>query len=94
VAEIYGLKFSGLPAWFLWRTVYLMKIPTVSRKLNVVVDWAWDIFFKPNIVHVHLAQQQRFKQAHYAAGDFVFHKGEPGGAFFVVKAGQRRASLG
>ena len=87
VAEIYRLKFSGLLAWFLWRTVYLLKIPTFMRKLNVVVDWTWDIFFKPNIVQVHMAQQQRFKQAHYAAGDFVFRKGEPGGAFYVVKAG-------
>jgi NADH dehydrogenase len=87
VAEIYGLKFSGVIAWFLWRTVYLMKIPTIRRKLNVVVDWTWDIFFKPNPVRVRVAQQQRFKQAHYAAGDFVFRKGEPGGPFFVVKAG-------
>jgi len=37
VAEIYGLKFSGLIAWFLWRTVYLMKIPTIRRQLNVVL---------------------------------------------------------
>jgi CRP-like cAMP-binding protein len=36
---------------------------------------------------VRLAQQQRFKQAHYAAGDFVYRKGEPGIGFFVVKAG-------
>jgi len=74
-------------AGFLWRTVYLMKIPTIRRKLNVIVDWTWDIFFKPNIVQVRVAQQQRFKQAHYAAGDFVFRKGEPGGAYFVVKTG-------
>jgi len=87
VAEIYRLKFSGLLAWFLWRTVYLLKIPTFMRKLNVVVDWTWDIFFKPNIVQVHVEQQQRFKRAHYAAGDFVFRKGEPGGAFFVIKKG-------
>ena len=87
VAEIYRLKFSGLLAWFLWRAVYLLKIPTFRRKLNVVVDWTWDIFFKPNIVQVYVAERQRFKQAHYAAGDFVFRKDEPGGAFFVVKAG-------
>jgi NADH dehydrogenase len=87
VAEIYGLKFSGVIAWFLWRTVYLMKIPTIARKLNVIVDWTWDIFFKPNPVRVRVAQQQRFKQAHYAAGDFVVRKGEPGGPFFVVKSG-------
>jgi NADH:ubiquinone reductase (H+-translocating) len=87
VAEIYSLKFSGLLAWFLWRTIYLVKIPTFGHKLHVLVDWTWDIFFKPNIVEVSVAQQQRFKQAHYAAGDFVFRKGEPGGAFYIVKAG-------
>jgi len=87
VAEIYRLKFSGLVAWFLWRTVYLIKIPTVRRKLNVVVDWTWDIFFKPNVVQVRVAQQQRFKLAHYAAGDFVYRKGEAGAGVFVVKAG-------
>jgi hypothetical protein len=38
-------------------------------------------------VELRVAQQQRFKQAHYAAGDFVFRKGEAGGAFFVVKGG-------
>lgn len=87
VAEIYGLRFSGLVAWFLWRTVYLMKIPTVIRKLNVAVDWTWDIFFKPNIVQVHINEQPRFRQVHYGAGDFVYRKGEPGAGFFVVKDG-------
>jgi NADH dehydrogenase len=87
VAEIYGLKFSGLLAWFLWRSVYLLKIPTFRRKLNVVVDWIWDIFFKPNIVQVRPPVPQRFKQAHYGAGDFVYRAGEPDAGFFVVKAG-------
>ena len=87
VAEIYNLKFSGLLAWFLWRSVYLLKIPTFSRKLNVVVDWTWDIFFKPNVVQVRPPVPQRFKQAHYGAGDFVFRKGDFANAFFVVKAG-------
>jgi NADH:ubiquinone reductase (H+-translocating) len=87
VAEIYSLKFSGLLAWFLWRTIYLMKIPTFSRKLKVIVDWTWDIFFKPNVVQMRVERQQQFKQAHFAAGDYVFHKGDPGGAFFVIKSG-------
>jgi NADH:ubiquinone reductase (H+-translocating) len=72
VAEIYTLKFSGLVAWFLWRTVYLLKIPTIMRKLNVIVDWTWDIFFKPNVVQVRVAQQRRFRLAHYAAGRLCF----------------------
>jgi NADH:ubiquinone reductase (H+-translocating) len=87
VAEIYNFKFSGRLAWFLWRSVYLLKIPTFKRKVNVVVDWTWDMFFKPNVVQVRPPLQQQFKQAHYGAGDFVFHKGELADAFFVVKAG-------
>ncbi len=88
VAEIYRFKFSGLLAWFLWRCVYLMKIPTIGRKFNVVVDWTWDIFFKPNVVEVRAEQQQRFRRAHYAAGDFVCHKGDPAAGIFVIKAGK------
>ena len=87
VAEIYSLKFSGRFAWFLWRTVYLIKIPTIGRKLNVVLDWTWDMFFKPNAVQLRVSQQERFKQVHYATGDFVYRKGEPAVAFFVVKNG-------
>jgi NADH:ubiquinone reductase (H+-translocating) len=87
VAEIYGLQFSGLVAWFLWRSVYLLKIPTFRRKLNVIVDWTWDLLFKPNIVQVRPPVPQRFRQAHYAAGDVVSRKGEPGDGFFVIKAG-------
>jgi NADH:ubiquinone reductase (H+-translocating) len=87
VAEIYSFKFSGLVAWFLWRAIYLTKIPTFGRKLNVLVAWFWDIFFKPNIVQVRVAQQQRFKLAHYAAGDYVCRKDEPAVGVFVIKSG-------
>ena len=31
VAEIFGLRFSGFIAWWLWRTIYLMKLPGFER---------------------------------------------------------------
>ena len=40
---------------------FLSKTSGERRKLNVVVDWTWDIFFKPNLVELRVAQQQRFK---------------------------------
>ncbi|NJN64870.1 MAG: NAD(P)/FAD-dependent oxidoreductase [Acidobacteria bacterium] len=39
VAKILGVKLSGFPAWFAWRTVYLMKMPGISRKARVAADW-------------------------------------------------------
>jgi len=29
-AVVYGVKLSGFAAWFLWRGVYLAKLPTLS----------------------------------------------------------------
>ena len=37
VAKILGMKFSGPIAWFLYRTIYLFKMPGVLRKLRIAV---------------------------------------------------------
>ena len=58
VAVIYGVRLSGFIAWFLWRGVYLAKLPTLSRKLEVAINWACSIPFPPNIVQLPLSQKQ------------------------------------
>jgi NADH dehydrogenase len=58
VAEIYGVKLSGFVAWFLWRGIYLSKLPTFSRKLAVAIGWASAIPFPPNIVQIRLARKK------------------------------------
>ena len=52
VAEIFGLKFSGFLAWWLWRTIYLMKLPSWERKIRVALDWTLDLFFPRDIVYL------------------------------------------
>lgn len=55
VAEIRGFKFSGFFAWWLWRTVYLLKLPGVERKLRVASDWTLDLFFPRDVVLLKLS---------------------------------------
>jgi NADH dehydrogenase len=50
VAEICGFKFSGFLAWWLWRTIYLFKLPGLERKVRVAMDWTLDLFFRRDIV--------------------------------------------
>jgi NADH dehydrogenase len=50
VAEICGFKFSGFRAWWLWRTIYLFKLPGLERKVRVAMDWTLDLFFRRDIV--------------------------------------------
>jgi NADH:quinone reductase (non-electrogenic) len=52
VAEIRGLKFSGFFAWWLWRTVYLLKLPGIERKVRVALDWTLDLFFPRDIIYL------------------------------------------
>jgi NADH dehydrogenase len=52
VAEIKGFKFSGFFAWFLWRSIYLAKLPGLDRKLRVAIDWTLDLFFPRDIVQL------------------------------------------
>ncbi|MDP1797977.1 MAG: NAD(P)/FAD-dependent oxidoreductase [Planctomycetaceae bacterium] len=50
VAEVFGMRFSGFLAWWLWRTIYLTKLPGLERKLRVAIDWTFDLFFPRDIV--------------------------------------------
>ncbi len=39
VTQVFGLKFSGLLAWAMWRAVYLAKMPGAAQRARVVADW-------------------------------------------------------
>jgi len=50
VAMVFGLRFSGLIAWIMWRTIYLMKLPGFDRQLRVAFAWTLDIIFPKDYV--------------------------------------------
>lgn len=50
VAQIFGYNFSGFVAWWLWRTIYLMKLPRFEKKLRVALDWTLDLIFSKDPV--------------------------------------------
>ena len=51
VANILGVNFSGFLAWFLWRTIYLGKLPRLEKKVRVAFDWTLDLLFAKDLVH-------------------------------------------
>jgi NADH:ubiquinone reductase (H+-translocating) len=44
------MRFSGLLAWFMWRGIYLSKLPGLERKIRVLMDWTIELFFPRDIV--------------------------------------------
>nr|BFE77532.1 hypothetical protein GCM10020093_001330 [Planobispora longispora] len=49
VAQIYGRKLRGPLAWFMHRTYHLSRVPTVNRKVRVLIDWTLALFFRRDI---------------------------------------------
>ena len=50
VARIMGVNFSGFIAWWLWRTIYLAKLPRFEKKVRVALDWLLDVIFSKDLV--------------------------------------------
>jgi NADH dehydrogenase len=65
VAEIYGVKLRGLPAWFMHRTYHMTRMPTTNRKVRVVADWTLALFFHREIVSLGSFEnpRQAFEEA-------------------------------
>jgi len=59
VAEVYGIKLRGWPAWFMHRTYHVSRMPTVNRKVRVLADWTLAIFFPREVVSLGQLQQPR-----------------------------------
>ena len=50
VAQVYGIKLKGFPAWFMHRTYHMSRMPTFARKAQVLMDWTQAFFFRREIV--------------------------------------------
>jgi NADH dehydrogenase len=56
VAQLLGVPLTGLPAWLVWRAYYLMRMPTLGRKVRIWVEWTWSLFFPVDITHLRFTR--------------------------------------
>lgn len=88
VAEIGNVRISGFLAWFLWRAIYLMKLPSLSQKIKVGIEWACDVIFPRSIGYVKTDRSNSASKALYVPGNFVFKQGAPATNFYVIEQGE------
>ncbi|HQY37366.1 MAG TPA: FAD-dependent oxidoreductase [Pseudomonadota bacterium] len=88
VAELFGFKFSGFAAWWLWRSGFLAKIPSLAQKIKVGLDWAWELVFARDLSHFRPAQTDPVNKAHYGPGEELFTNGQPPKALYSIESGE------
>jgi len=88
VAQILGVKLSGVIAWFLWRLIYLMKMPGWNRKVRIGTDWLLRLLFPPELAQTRVAPEHGVKNQHFEPGDVVFQEGDVGDSVYVIEEGE------
>ncbi len=88
VAQIFGMKISGLAAWVLWRAIYLMKIPGIKSKFRISMDWFIHLLFPPDLAQTRMLQESGIKNQHFEPGDVIFHQGDLGDNVYVIEKGE------
>jgi NADH dehydrogenase len=58
VADLMGLRLVGFPAWFLWKTIYMLKLPTLATRVRVVLDWTVELFFERDVSELTIDEKQ------------------------------------
>jgi len=88
VADLFGIQLTGFIAWFMWRTIYLFKLPGIVRRLRVALDWTLDLFFPRDITQLQAFTPQRLNTQHYEPGETIVRKGQIGREFYIILKGQ------
>jgi NADH dehydrogenase len=94
VAEVFGIPISGFVAWFLWRTIYLMKVPGWGRRVKIAASWTLDLFLPAELVQLRLGSSVGVTQEHFEPGQEVFHEGDIGERVYILLSGKAEVLRG
>ncbi|MGH3764909.1 MAG: NAD(P)/FAD-dependent oxidoreductase [Pseudonocardiaceae bacterium] len=69
VAEIYGIRLTGMVAWLMHRTYHLSRMPTFNRKVRILADWTSALLFRREVVSLGQINDPKadFARAHAAS---------------------------
>jgi NADH dehydrogenase len=59
VAQVYGVKLKGWPAWMMHRAYHVSRVPTFNRKVRVIADWTLASVFQREVISLGQLQDPR-----------------------------------
>jgi NADH dehydrogenase len=88
VGQVLGIRVSGWPAWVLWRAVYWSKLPGVTRKCRIALDWLCRVLLPRDYAQLNVAPSDRLTRAHFEAGEVIVRQGDPGDLMYIIMDGE------
>jgi NADH dehydrogenase len=68
--------------------VYLFKLPSWGRRIQVGTDWAWLLLFPRDLAHIRIDTTERVTHAFFAPGDYIMRQGDAPANFYVIESGE------
>lgn len=93
VAEVFGIRLSGLPAWLMWRGLYIGMLPGFSTRLRVALNWLFDYFLPRSIVQIANNPGRATSYRYYAAGDVICRPGQTIDGLYTVISGAMESRI-
>jgi NADH dehydrogenase len=66
--QLLKVRVRGVPAWFVRRTYYLLQMPGWGRRVRIMIDWAFALLFRPDVVKIDLDSETALLLREAAAG--------------------------
>ena len=93
VAELFGVRLSGLFAWIMWRGLYIGMLPGFSTRLRVALNWFFDYFLPRSIVQIANKQAAATIYRRYAKGDVICQPGQIIDGLYSVVEGRLESRI-
>ncbi len=88
VVEILGFRIFGLIAWFIWRGVYITKLPGKLTQLRVLMNWFFDYIFPRTLVQISPVKKQNIAQINFYKDDIICEMDDLITDFSVILSGK------
>jgi NADH dehydrogenase len=88
VAQAWGFRMYGIPAWIAWRSMFVMFVPTWDRRIRLLLDWVLTPILGRDIVNIQMDEPYGVRQEIYEPGQEVVRQGDVGKRLYVIWKGE------
>lgn len=88
IAQLWGIGITGIPAWIMWRSIFLVFIPTWEKRIRIMLDWIITPFAGRDIAEIRVREPFGMRKEHYEDGQEIVRQGELGQRLYLIWKGE------
>lgn len=88
IAQLWGLELTGPLAWVIWRSVFLVFVPTMEKRLRLLMDWIITPIAGRDISEIRIREPFGMRRVHYEDGQEIVRQGELGQQLYLIWKGE------